>query len=651
MPGRYDDYTMNTGTTHILTDGAIEEIVAENRRRCLLRDVYDPIAGVGCVGNRCEVVVAGVGKVCVPEAMLSDLRYSDGMPLHDFEMLRMEHDFEFWCAKCAMVKNKSGGNDFRLRLNRPQRLILAELERMRTAGKPIRAIVLKARQCGISTLIQLYMAWIQLLLRDNWHSLVCAHLRDAASTIKGMMTKLLAYYPEEYLPEGVKRLQFRPFEGSRSVSRIDGRQNTVAVCSAESRESARGSDIAMAHLSEVAFWRQTPAHDPNDIIRSVAGTIALAPLTLIVMESTANGVGNFFHDEWLRAKGGISDKCPIFVPWYDYGIYRVEVDDPAALWGELDDYERRLWDVGLSLEQIAWYHEKRREYSSHKAMQAEYPTTDAEAFTSTDRTVFDPEGVEKLRKGCREPMAVGDMVADAPTGSDALRGVRFAESQGGLLKVWKMPANRPVRYNRYIAVVDIGGRSDSSDFSVISVIDRGDESGSRPEIVAQWRGHTDHDLLAWKAAQIALWYRKALLVIESNTLETAMTEGDNSGFILEEIADYYPNMYHRQVYDRATGNCSSRIGFHTNRNTKPLIVNRHIATVRDGGYTEHDSEAVNEHATYERKPNGSYGAKEGSRDDILMTRCIGLFVASELTREDQAATDITPLKHRRNRSP
>ncbi len=629
---RHQSYTMN-----------YTAITEENRRRhARYRDCgYNPLSGEGCCGERLPVEMPGGGKALVPVAMLRDPEYSAALTLREFETLRMRHDFEFWCAKCVTVKDKAGYRDIKLTLNRPQRIILQELEAMRTAGRPIRAIILKARQCGISTLIQTYMAWIQLTQRDNWHSLVCAHVRDVAATIKNMMVKLLARYPQEYLPDG-NELRLRPFEGSRNISRIEGRQNTITICSAENQEAARGSDIAMAHLSEVAFWRETPGHDPNDIIRSVSGSVALAELTLIIMESTANGVGNFFHTEWLRAKAGESDKRPVFIPWYEYGIYSLPVGDVGDLWNSLDDYERKLWDMGLTLEQIAWYHAKRREYASHKAMKAEYPTTDIEAFTSTDRIVFDREGVERLRQDCCRPEQTGDMAGDAATGRKALQGVKFVPSDGGLLKIWKNPAKISRRDSRYITVVDVGGRSDTSDWSVIAVIDRGEERGQKPELAAQWRGHTDHDLLAWKAAQIALYYNKALLAIESNTLETESTEGSNAGYILDEIADHYPNIYCRNVYDRLTGTCSPQIGFHTNRSTKPLVVNHHIATVRDSRYVEHDMDAVDEHASYERKPNGSYGAKEGCHDDILMTRCIGLYIADLITGEEPP--DITPLK-------
>lgn len=617
-------------------------MIEENRRRLarMAAERYDPLSGAGCCGERRETALPGGGRAMVPASMLRDPEYSSSMTLHDFEMLRMRHDFEFWCSKCVIVKDKTGWRDIPLTLNRPQRLILRELEAMRSARRPIRAVILKARQCGVSTLVQAYMAWIQITQRDNWHSLVCAHIRDAAATIKAMMAKLLARYPQEYLPGGAE-LRLRPFEGSRNISRIDGRQNTIAVCSAENQEASRGSDIAMAHLSEVAFWRETPGHDPNDIIRSVSGSVALAELTLVVMESTANGVGNFFHTEWLRAVAGESDKVPVFVPWYEYGIYSMPVDDYRELIDKLDDYELGLWTKGLTLEQIAWYRAKRREYASHKAMKAEYPTTDVEAFTSTDSMVFDREAVERLRAGCEQPAMEGDVAGDAVTGRQSLRGVRFVPSQGGLLKVWRDRVKPPVRENRYVTVVDVGGRSDGSDWSVIAVIDRGCR-GDTPEVVAQWRGHTDHDLLAWKAAQIAMYYHKALLVIESNTLETEAYGSGNAAYILDEIADYYPNIYCRQVVDRLTGMRSPQVGFHTNRATKPLVVNHHIATVRDSRYVERDTEAVNEHSTYERKPNGGYGAKEGCHDDILMTRCIGLYIADTLTRDEPP--DLTPLK-------
>ena len=105
--------------------------------------------------------------------------------------------------------------------------------------------------------------------------------------------------------------------------------------------------------------------------------------------------------------------------------------------------------------------------------------------------------------------------------------------------------------NRYLVVVDIGGRSNKADFSVVTVFDRyWMIEGGKPSVVAQWYGHIDMDILAWKSAQIAKYYNNALLVIESNTLETHDKErdvdGDQSHFILNQIRDVYDNLYARK---------------------------------------------------------------------------------------------------------
>ena len=88
--------------------------------------------------------------------------------------------------------------------------------------------------------------------------------------------------------------------------------------------------------------------------------------------------------------------------------------------------------------------------------------------------------------------------------------------------------------------------------------------GGVPDVAAEWHGHIDHDKVAWKAAQIATMYGEALLVIESNTLETEGTEGDNFEYILDEIAGHYDNLYSRTPIDQIRQGAPKRWGFHTN---------------------------------------------------------------------------------------
>ena len=440
-----------------------------------------------------------------------------------------------------------------------------------------------------------------------------------------MYSRLLAEYPVEYWSEN-SAPKFVPFEKSRNVNMISGRECLVAIGSAESPEAIRGYDIAMAHLTEVAFWRNSPLHSPENIVRSVCGSIALENDTVIIMESTANGMGNFFHTEWLRAKAGLSDKVAVFVPWHEIEIYRYPVEDAGRLWDELDEYERNLWEEGLTLEMINWYHNKRKEYTSHSQMKAEYPSNDIEAFVSSGNMLFDPSMLDKLRTGCKPPLWIGEITGDAESGCKSLSGLRKVQSSKGCLKVWADPdLISPQGKKQYITVVDIGGLSDKADFSVITVFDSCNFAGI-PEVVAQWRGHLHHDLLAWKAAQISSWYLKALLVVESNTLETEFAD-DGASYILEILERFYHNLYRRPS---RSGNGQYRIGFHTNAATKQAVVCELMRAVRDNLYLEHDTEAINELSWYERKPSGGYGAVAGKHDDILMTRAIGLYVIARL---------------------
>lgn len=274
-------------------------------------------------------------------------------------------------------------------------------------------------------------------------------------------------------------------------------------------------------------------------------------------------------------------------------------------------------------------------YSDHGLMAAEYPSDDVEAFVHSGARVFDRYHVEALRAGCRSAPIRGEIDGIKASGPDSLEGVRLTHDRNGALLVWEdREEGEPgvVFLNRYLVVVDIGGRGVRSDWSVIAVFDReGMEFGGKPRIVAQWRGHTDIDLLAWNAARIAAYYHDALLVIESNTLETRdpdrMVDGDQSLFILSQLRDAYPNLYaRRRSAEDITQGAPVKYGFHTNTATKPMVIAGLVHAIREGLYEERDEECLSEYLTYEQRPNGSYGALPGRHDDILMTRAIGLHI-------------------------
>ena len=374
----------------------------------------------------------------------------------------------------------------------------------------------------------------------------------------------------------------------------------------------------------------------------------MAPLTVEVIESTANGMGNFFYRAYQAAKQGKSNRRAVFVPWFKIEKYTRPVEDKAAFarWllenkdndnppaGCLDSgkYYWHLWILGATFEAINWYILKRKDYIDHQDMMAEFPSDDVEAFRNSGKNVFSAYHLDKLKETCREPLYVGEVQGDGVQGKLALRNLHFIHDRSGLLKVWMLPQKLKHKIaNRYLVIVDVGGRGRDADYSDILVIDRyWMMFGGSPEIVAEWHGHIDHDLLAWKAAQIAAFYDNAKLVIESNTIETKDndTDGDQSELIFNRIAGVYDNLYVRRASEaKIAQGITTEYGYHTNRKTKPMIISNLVACVRDQSYIERNIDAIGEYAVYEKKENHcSFGAADGYHDDMVMTRAIGLHI-------------------------
>lgn len=601
------------------------EIAAENARRISrAQDVpYDPVQGDPADPSRVPVTLSwSAGRLWLPATMVADPDYRRITSLLDYKRLRFRHDFEFWAVECVVIRDKLTGRQVPFRLNAPQRRVARMLDADRREGRPLRLIMLKARQWGGSTLVQMYFAWIQIVHRRNWNSLICAHVRDTAAAIRGMYDDMLAHYPEA-LWEGDEPPRFTPWQKSVNTREIAGRGCKVTLSSSYGQDSARGLDFSMAHLSEVAFWKDSDRMTPGDFIRSVCGGIPMVPCSVIVMESTANGVGNYFHTQWMLAERQTSAYRAVFVPWHEIEIYRTPCPDAEALVSSFSPYEKQLWDMGLTLDMIQWYRNKRAEMASDTAMHAEYPTTPQEAFENTGYAVFANSHIERLRADCR------DALPESALAAGPCRRLLDMPAGDGELKVWLKPdGEAAMMRNRYVVAVDVGGRSRHADYSAITVFDRRSPScldrGAVAEVAAQWRGHCDHDLLGRYAATVGRVYHTALLVIESNSLESG-AEGA-SQFILEDLNHSYPNLYVRVARDRQDSPAETRVGFHTNRSTKAAVVTALIAAVRGARIIEHDTEACNELATYEQQPGGGFAARRGYHDDLLMTRAIAVYV-------------------------
>lgn len=670
----------------------VRRIIEENARRNQELDKpYDPITGEGCSGDRVCLKIndAPCPVLYLPEAMMSEdvckLLAEQGSISKLFKSskerltkelsgdfwirfceLRYMYDFEYFAIMCVMIRDKISSKDIYFRLNRGQRKLLSSLERMRLDNVPIRIMVLKARQWGGSTLIQIYMLWIQLIHKKNWNSVICAHTRDASITIRAMFERAV----KNMIPVSGIKHTIRNYQGTQNIKEVPERGCLITVGTAIEPDSVRSQDVKMAHFSEMAVYPNTEMNKTENLETSIVGSIPAEPLTIVARESTANGVGDYFYEEWEKAKKGETAYEAVFVEWFLIDIYRKEFNGKYPLpngklkkgtiedfAGSLDKYEANLFSnhSHCTLEHLAWRRIKRAEMSSEAMMKQEFPSDDIEAFQDSGLPAFRSEDVEAMRKHCKQPVAIGTLASDGLPSlfraepkrrHEILRNIRFVDDPEALeriktsevkvrernerdkLKIWEFPDMETRVSDRYVTVFDPQkGLSEKADWGVVAVIDRyWMMFGGKPEIVAEWRGRIDKDIAIWIAAQIAAFYNNSLLIVESNTYDTDISREDDSEFIFDTIAGYYTNLYSRTPADKIKEGIPVKYGFNTNRNTKPMIINNYVAILREDSYIERNSEALNEARVYEQKKNGSFGAKEGKHDDVLMTRMIGLHI-------------------------
>lgn len=684
----------------------IKDIIAENHnRRQAIYGPYDQLTGIGCYG-----FIEGLRKhVVIPDCIIPEmwvmpetlqtgiyhevLRYGsiqqfieEGMQRDYTENYRQEVEFALFQARCAddpefafimcdQIVDKEHGGMVPFRLRYAQRVLLKTFEELRRKAKPILVVLLKARQWGGSTLTQMYIKWMQEYRHPNgWNAAIVAQADSTAKKIKAMYRKAVETQKGWTIGIPGAALQMTPYERSDSDFQIsDGRflarTSILSIASFNSFEKCRGDNYKLVHYSEVASWKKTPEHDPEEVISNLEGGFIGLPDEMAVFESTGKGNSGFFYDLCQDAMREDSTSAYrfVFIPFFMIELdmmpkgadgFTEEEEERFAEWlwtnrtkeqcppgyRESGKFFWKLWKMGACFEAINWYRTNRNKHRDHGHFASEAPIDPVEAFRSSGNAVFDPYAVDDLRDDCsapKKPIAYADVILKPfETRSKAIyrdARITFREDNQGEMKIWTPPNNHIFKVkNRYVVSVDIGGASDKSDYTVMTVIDQMGlcpEVKGRPRVVARWRGHVRHDILAWKAAALAHYYDDALLVIESNTADREKdqnTEGDHFGTIINEIAHYYPNLYQRnKTPESVTEGIEPIYGFQTNKLTKQWVIDNLIACVDDKLWEEPDEQMYLELGWYERDPDtGKMGNKPGSNrhDDVLMSTAIGLYV-------------------------
>lgn len=443
-----------------------------------------------------------------------------------------------------------------LKANAAQR----EFERRRG----MRNIVLKARQMGLTTWAAARF-FLKTITRPGTLTLEVAHTQEAAEEIFRIVYRFLDWLPEELR------------EGPLKTSRANVRQlafteldSQYRVVSAGDRNAGRGLTVQNLHCSELARW-------PGDPGETLAGLrAALAPGAEVILESTPDGVGGCFHEEWQKA--GETGVVRHFFPWWMEQRYRTAAVSAASLTEEEHGLMERQ---GLDLEQIGYRRQIRAEFRG--LARQEYAEDEESCFLASGSSVFELTAIEERLATAPEPVE---------------------RRKNGEMEIW-LP---PLKGKQYLVAVDPSGGGSDGDYSAAEVLEL--ETGLQ---CAEFAGHVGGLELARLVTALAAEYNQACLVVERNN------HGSGILALAETVCGY------QKIYRQG-----GQAGWLTNSMSRPAALGRLDAGLVEQPERFQSRRLLGECRSFVRLPDGRTGARPGMHDDRVMAMAIGLEARAEL---------------------
>lgn len=510
-----------------------------------------------------------------------------------------------YIENCLKIKTKSG-TVVPFRLNDAQRKLYAVAKRQQDAGKPVRLIILKARQLGFSTLTE-GLIFHACATRRNVNALIVAHREDATANLF-RMSKL--FYDE--LPAPVKPMlrasnaQELVFENpSKLRSEREARpglRSRIRCATAGGRGIGRSDTLQCVHLSEYAFWPDG-ADGKASTLAGILQAVPSLPGTMVVIESTANGFEDF-KERWDAAVAGENDFEPVFFAWFENPDYSMPVV-PGTEW---TPEERELRDAyRLTDGQLQW----RRWCIANNCggsldmFRQEYPASPGEAFLHSGTGVFDNEQIVLRLERLPEPAGRGEF-ADG----------EWTESETGAITLYELPEDGVP----YVLGGDTAG--EGSDYFTAIVIDN--VSG---KIVARLRQKYSEPEYVRQIYALGRFYNDALVAIETNFSTYPVMK-------LQEME--YPNQYSREREDTYTRQMKKSYGFRTDRQSRPRAIANLVEVFSSHPEWFTDRELLEEMLTFCYNEDHRPEALAGKHDDLVMGAAITYAV-----RHQQRMTVLT----------
>lgn len=513
--------------------------------------------------------------------------------------------------------------------------------RMRPAQRELfknmhyRNIILKARQLGFSTGIDIYLL-DQALFNKNLSCGIIAQDLPAAGEI--FSTKISV--PFDNLPPWL-----------RATFQINTR-----------REGANGGHIEFAHGSKIrvstSFRSGTVqrlhisehgkicAKYPAKAKEVRTGTLnAIKDGCIVFIESTAEGVGGDFHTMSTRAMDLGQLNLPLtsqdykfhFFAWWQDPKYQTSVPTGGL---RLSKYHQEYFaaveqTMGITLldEQKQWY--IRKEIEQQEEMKQEFPSTPSEAFLTSGRRVFAAINVMQAEGQCKSPLLVYDIepVTGKRTKVQALRAGNAEELQRTLLNhllVWELPDPD----EDYAIGGDVAEGLENRDRSSFDVVKK-----STGEQVAHWFGYLDAELFAQLIAHVGRWYNMAFIGPERN---------NHGHAVIQKLREVYPHrsIYSEQYLDRDHDDETPKLGWLTTAQSKPVIIEGLKSLLRENASGVRWIGTINELNTYVYDARGRMNAQTGCFDDQVMSYAIAQEMRARMpARPKHQPIDRSKPKH------
>lgn len=543
------------------------------------------------------------------------------------KILDIRKDFYRYCKNNLKIKDKHS-RIIPFVPNTPQRVLIDYVLLCIKERRPVKAIILKARQMGLSTAVEAIIYWWT-STNKNINSVIIGHEESSSKNLYMMFRRYYDNTNPVFKPS--VRYNTRTdlsFERFDDTGKQVGLGSSIKTATAGNKAAGRSDTINLLHGSELGEWE-----NGEELVASLLETVpdeqVMDKPSMIFLESTAKGRGNYFHKEFVAATKGLNNFEPFFFPWWILDTYERDFGESLGKTTEYEDFLIDLMKKGHTVAgktihidpdhipaKIHFYRHKAKNFeSTPERLPQEYPSTWQEAFIASGKNVFNTLALQEMEKDAQpiEETEYYKIIPGELHEQYVLERVPFEPNEKPEDFTYKAPLKiwvHPKPGHEYVIGGDVAEGLKRGDYSVAEVVDV-----ATMQTVARWRGHIDPDKFGEVIGALGAYYNYALVGVEVN----------NHGLTtIQKLRDtFYTNLYKRDKgYDEDFEEPTSNLGWKTDVRTKRIMIDDLVRIVRERLNKDLDIVFVNEAFAFVRDDRGRMNAEEGEHDDTVMAKAI-----------------------------